>query len=415
MVDMAAERPTTSPTPSGLRWVADVLLGSVPDDDVVVGPDVPAGYREVVAFTPFPGPASPYALLPLDRKAAAETLRRIGNPSAKLKRLATSTLALGASSGVPQRIRGTRVRFSVPSGWDGEDLLTHLREVLGDEGLEIGVILGRDRPNRKPVLKVMDRDGRAIAFAKLGWNALSAELVRHEADVLTALATPDRRPRSFDVPQVLHRGEWSGSSLLIVSAAPPEGWLRDGPPEDAPADAGRELAGMDGDEGLLGETEYWRDARARIGDADPTGPSGETLLRAADEIEQRWADRRVALGRWHGDWIPWNMTVVDGRPFVWDWERSATGVPAGIDLAHFEFDVRAKVRGETPDTAVRECLRRAPRSLEKLGLPTDLGPLVHRLHLIEMCLRFEEARARGVVVEDAIYRPALDELLTGAP
>jgi hypothetical protein len=109
------------------------------------------------------------------------------------------------------------------------------------------------------------------------------------------------------------------------------------------------------------------------------------------------------------------MTVVDGRPFVWDWERSATGVPAGIDLAHFEFDVRAKVRGETPDTAVRECLRRAPRSLEKLGLPTDLGPLVHRLHLIEMCLRFEEARARGVVVEDAIYRPALDELLTGAP
>lgn len=412
---MAAQRPTTSPTSSGLRWVADVLLGTRPDDDVVVGPDVPAGYREVLAFIPFPGPGSPYALLPVGRRAAAETLRRIGNPSAKLKRLATSALALGTGSGVPQRIRGARVRFSVASEWDGEDLVTHLREVLGEEDLEIGVILGRDRPNRKPVLKVVDHDGRAIAFAKLGWNALSTDLVRHEADVLTALAAPESRPRSFDVPQVLHRGGWSGSALLVVSAAPPEGWLRDGPPADAPVEAGRELAGMDGDEGLLGETGYWRDVRTRIAAVDAPGPSGETLLRAAGEIEHRWADRRVALGRWHGDWIPWNMTVVDGRPFVWDWERSATGVPAGIDLAHFEFDVRTKVRGEAPDTAVRECLRRASRSLEKLGLPTDLGPLVHRLHLIEMCLRFEEARTRGVVVEDAIYRPALDELLTGAP
>ena len=69
----------------------------------------------------------------------------------------------------------------------------------------------------------------------------------------------------------------------------------------------------------------------------------------------------LQLGRWHGDWAPWNMARAGGRVQVWDWERSVTGVPVGLDMIHFQVQREVQV-GSSPEAAVNAALdRRRPR------------------------------------------------------
>ena len=45
--------------------------------------------------------------------------------------------------------------------------------------------------------------------------------------------------------------------------------------------------------------------------------SPTTLARLAE----RYADQPVALGSWHGDWVPWNMARDGEEVLLWDWEH----------------------------------------------------------------------------------------------
>jgi hypothetical protein len=371
-----------------------------------------------MSFWAFPSSSRPYVLVPEQSpRSAAEALRRLGNPPSKGKRLAETILAAGMATGLPLRILPGRVHLTVSvnggGGPDRETLADHLREVLGIDELSVAVILGHSRrPNRKPVLRLVSPSGETIAFAKVGWNQLSRQLIRNEAQVLRVLGSDQGRPKSFDVPHTLHAGTWRGLELLVVSAAPRDHWLHDGPPIDLPETATQEVAELGiGVKASLGESPYWRRTVERINRTEPSTQTGRELRLAADRIERDDGGSELFFGRSHGDWTPWNMCLADDRLFVWDWERSEDDVPMGLDAAHFDFEVRAKIKGDAPDRAVRGSLLKAKRSLERMGIDGSLAPLLARLHLVEMSLRFQEGQATGLEVHDSMYLSALRELL----
>jgi hypothetical protein len=62
-------------------------------------------------------------------------------------------------------------------------------------------------------------------------------------------------------------------------------------------------------------------------------------------------------------------------------------------------------------TAAKRVLGRPAFSLDALGVPESLRQLLLCLHLVEMALRFDEARATGVGVVDRRYRRPLEILL----
>jgi hypothetical protein len=372
----------------------------------------------MMTFWAFPSSSRPYVLVPeRSPKSAAEALRRLGNPPSKGKRLAESLLAAGMATGLPLRILPGRLHLTISNNGaypkrEGT-LADHLREVLGIDELSVAVILGHSRrPNRKPVLRLVAASGETIAFAKVGWNELSRQLIRNEAQVLRALGSEPGRPKSFDVPHALHAGTWRGLELLVVSAAPRDHWLHDGPPIDLPEAATQEVAELGvGVKATLGDSPFWRRMVARVNRTEPGSDTGRELRLAADSIERDDGESELFFGRSHGDWTPWNMSIADGRLFVWDWERSEDDVPRGLDAAHFDFEVRAKIKGDAPDRAVRGSLLGARRSLERMGVDGSLAPLLARLHLIEMSLRFQEGQATGLEVRDSMYLSALRELL----
>ena len=87
--------------------------------------------------------------------------------------------------------------------------------------------------------------------------------------------------------------------------------------------------------------------------ARPTTPP-PSCTRRSHRSMKHGAKQPNPFGSWHGDWMPWNLLRSGTDLWVWDWERSASGVPVGLDAAHFRFDIESKIRG-------RRRRRRPPR------------------------------------------------------
>ena len=100
----------------------------------------------------------------------------------------------------------------------------------------------------------------------------------------------------------------------------------------------------------------------------------------------------LTFGRWHGDWVEWNLAQADGRLFAWDWAYSAPDVPFGFDLLQF-FHLRHRVlRDEAPTVALAHAAEDAGPGLRQLGIPADEVGAVVALHHTEVLLREERAR-----------------------
>jgi hypothetical protein len=398
-------------------WLGTLLLaGAVPDDEIAVADAPPPGYRSVMGFRALPNARDPYLLMPLDsRAAAAASVHHIGNPLKRRMRLAESALSLSFQFGVGQRVLNQQLHVCVPADTvvEAPTLIDRALTLVGRTDLSTALILGRDRPNRKPVLKLLAPDGEPVAFAKVGWNELSRELVGHEAHVLTTMGSDDRRPTSFRVPTVIGYDEGDLIDLLVVTPVPQATGLRGGPPAEVPMLATREVAVSDGVSWeTLAASRYWSGLRERVAGAGVGDPVGAAQIGAVEQLERSYGTREIPFGTWHGDWTPWNMTRVDDTLYVWDWERAGGPVPVGLDLMHFDFDVRVKIQGRSPEQAIHDSVLETGPRLEALGLPSGLSHALGTLHLLEMTVRFQQARGSGVDVADTIYAPALRAILS---
>ena len=397
---------------SAVRDADACTRGLTAADDRVraaIGP-VPPGWTPIERYVLLPSARHPQILAPASaRGPAAAAVTQFSNGAPRRTRLAAAAVAGALRAGVAQRVLRGRASISVAPGVGSGDLPDlvlshHLARVLDLRRADLAVRVGAARPNGKPVVQVAAPDGRIVAFAKVGWNDLTHGLVAAEAEALGRLA--GSRPSAFAVPELLHAGDWGGSAVTAV--APAMGGRPHVSPEP-PAGATRELAlGGATERSALTESSWWRRVRERI-DASGGGEQG----RLADRIAEADGGRELAFGRGHGDWTPWNMAELEGRLVVWDWERAGDGVPVGVDAAHYCLLVALNARGLPPDSAVPDVLTRLPGVLERLDVPASDARLVVSLELLEMSVRFAEARAVGVTGLRDRFGSALAALLDG--
>jgi hypothetical protein len=191
----------------------------------------------------------------------------------------------------------------------------------------VGVLLGTERANSKPVLQVFDAAGRTIAFVKLDPRP-GAQLASNEASALEMLA--DSAPRGVRVPRLLHRDRWNDLEVLVLS--PLAGSQSVSADDDPVLPAVASIAAVSG---LFFTTVTTLIQRQRENASLLEHPEqAETVKRALDLLEQSYGDLKLCTGAWHGDWAPWNIRQVGREVQVWDWERFATGVPFGLDAVH---------------------------------------------------------------------------------
>lgn len=332
------------------------------------------------------GAAGEFLVPSAGRRAAVRPLldyRRLRPWRPRLGRLAAAGI-VGAGLG---GLLGAR-RVGV-AGADEALLLDHLAEVLGTPGL---LFAGTARPCRDfvtPVLQLLRGDGRTVGFAKLGWDEVTDEMIRNEHDALARIARSG--VRGLEVPGVLWCGDWNGHAVL-VTAPMPLGVARLRSDGDVPIGPLRAVATVDGPlvRSSIADSEYW--ARARTTAADAVATGDDAIAERLAVIEADFGGIELEYGRWHGDWVPWNLATVRGALHAWDWAYSASPVPFGFDALHFTYLPRQVLGGMTPDAASAAATPEAEVALRALDVPADRWAAIRALHRLEIDLR--EARAR---------------------
>jgi hypothetical protein len=400
------------PRTEGLDWACRLLFGS--DGRVTArrrsagarNQPAPAGFHRAESYLALPRASNPRLLVPLGSpRAAAAALARNHDATSLKARLGRAALGAGLRVGLTQRLADRVDVFADATLTAGERprvLLTdHLRGIFGRNDLEMAVILGVPRLNRKPVLQVLAADGTVVGYVKAAWNDLTGGLVRNEARVLADLAAAGPRgtgPVTFTPPAFVAAGPWGELELIAASALPNAVRPDSAHVFEPPMAVIAEIAGLWGrSTARLAESSYWAGVRERLAAKDG---ASEIVPRAVEWIERRFGAVEMAFGAWHGDFTPWNMARTDDATYVWDWERAAPA-PAGLDLLHFLFQTVCRFDGRTPQESVAAGSRRTPGLLPLLDVPLDSEAALWALYRLELLFRYDEAREAGVLARQS--------------
>ena len=348
-----------------------------------------AGYQRYLVM---PSPADPRLVIPTRPRRSSATLLRALRDRTSLKARA-QTLAISGAALVNARTQ------ELPTPTLFEVVARALGRTADD--VVVGVHIGPPRANRKPVLAVADRTGHLIAFAKYGVNALTDELVSHEARALQQLGLAAQAGvlEHCTVPELIASGRHDDHEYAIQSPIPTSA-----PPSARKAEAAAvvaaqtEVAAM---RPVSGDQQSF--LQAVLGRwAERVSGSDDDVVRRFADLATQWADLAesspLTWGSWHGDWRPTNMAVIGAGCSVWDWERFASGVPVGFDALHLFLTTRLPSVRDVA-TVPHDVVENAPRLLRPFGVSertaAELTVVGYFLELAGRYLDDDQAGAGG--------------------
>ncbi len=340
----------------------------------------PTADRRVVAeLLALRGPAGDF-VVPAGRDAWRPLLAYNRLRPARV-RIARAGLALAIASGLGRVVGEHRTLTARPGD---RVLLDYLATALGQPRL---VFAGTDRPCREfvtPVLQLFTVDGRCVGFAKIGWDPVTQRMIDDEADALRRVRAA--APKAVRVPEVLWHGYWQGLAVMVTAPMPTD--IRRLPRRArVPVEPLVEIAAVDGPVAPtpLGTSEYLRDATETGFAAATVGR--RDVLRRAERIAADFGALDLTFGRWHGDWVPWNLGRSSDTLFAWDWAYSARAVPLGFDAMHFTAIPAEVLGGASRAEAATHAAEVSEPALRVLGLDDDQVRAVAELHRLELELR----------------------------
>jgi hypothetical protein len=385
---------------AGLSTLVDRFWHTEDDDSPVVATtgELPPTHQLVEEYLVLPSLARPRYLVPVaaPRAVTAAFTEHLATAKASSRALGVM-VASGARLGMLGRVGTSRLRIGIDrripekrrADWLILSRLARELDVPGAYGI---IAIRRQMPNSKPTARVFTQDGLALGYLKLGWSEATDELVENETQTLLSL---DGRVGPVTTPTVAASGGWSGHRFHLARSLPTgiRPWSGEaGHPTaiQAVASSGWVLSVS------LAGSEYAEGTLRRLEDARAAGVTeAEALLDWLRRLcHQTGADIELQMGRWHGDWIPWNLGKVGDTTVAWDWEYSAPSAPLGFDLVHWHFQSRlAKADGTLREAA--EAAWRNASQLSQIGVPSEHHRLVVSAYLIEILTRAAHLAGQG--------------------
>ena len=370
---------------------------------------LPPGFTVAEEYAVLPNAENARMLVPVGASAAvgAAFSRRFSTLHGARERGYRSGLAAGYRVGAVERLCRDRLVVGMDQrvprrDWPQWLLLSHLEATLGVSELVALIPVRRAMPNTKPAFRLFDRAGRPHGYAKLGWSPATRAVVRDES---LALSSVQGRLSAVQVPRPLAAGSWRGSDYVVAEPLPPDlrPWRTD---PLAAAHVLRDIAASGvTTRAPLSESSYLRRTLSSLSVASHVAPELGAALRTWLESLSHH-ETPLVFGRWHGDWVPWNVASSDdGGVVAWDWEYSHPDVPVGFDLLHWHYQRRLAAKDGTIEAAV-QALYAAQDQLSALSVPADMHRTVASLYLIEMLTRSLRLAAAGAGWNPRVYPPA---------
>ncbi len=337
-------------TPGSVEWLVEILRGTGDATET---------------YAVLPSGRSPRLIISVDHpKAIVPGVSGASFLSGDLGRVLRPLLAASTRVGL-DRILGKRI--AVPGT---DSLSSTIAECLGEESVSLAIVAGPVRPNQKPVARVLNTRGETLAFAKIGWNEYTNDLVRHEADALSEIVAP----AGVQVPEVIALLSHGSCNVLVVSAIQLEGAR---PPAVAPD---RLLERIVAEHPVTAvdfvTSAWWRSALVGAASIELAPEVSEWIEQFPDSVQSS-----MLVARCHGDWAPWNLLESPHGWGVLDWERSRPDAPLGIDLAH-----QAMQTGLARGGSVAEATAQAVATIEHTSFHDPMLVLAPARELVAMYL-----------------------------
>jgi hypothetical protein len=180
----------------------------------------------------------------------------------------------------------------------------------------------------------------------------------------------------------VHHGTWKGVPVLVQQALP---LAQSGSaPSSAPVEVMAEIGSLDGSaREMLGESSFL----ARVAPPETESWNGIDVRSFARLHGALAAAGPVAFGCWHGDFGPWNMARDASTTEVWDWERFSSGVPIGLDAAHYQTQ-RGVASQTEPAVAWHLISSDVAGVLEAIDADASTAPVVGACYLLAIVARY---------------------------
>jgi len=204
-------------------------------------------------------------------------------------------------------------------GFDFNGWLEEVRREMAAPGLTASVFWPTEAYRKRIYVHLFDARARPVGFVKVSLNDDNDERLGREAVMLHELEGLSlTRSR---VPRVLADKRWRGRRYLILEPVPERAVPRHDP--SFPAGLVDEFAGpartVAGEE--IDSLSWWARYQRRLTAED--APFDAEL--------RRWIAGGVRVRRQHGDFGRHNVVMVDGHPWVFDWEEASDDAPAITD------------------------------------------------------------------------------------
>lgn len=345
---------------------------------------VPDGHRVVERYTVIPSMAKPRFLVPMESNMAAiNSFRKYNAMRSRRTRAGRAALAAAFQSGLARRVFRDQLMVTADRRLSQQELaeqlvLVHLADQLDLPRVLAAISVRRISPNSKPTLQLFSPDGGQIGYAKLGWSPATRAMVQSEASTLEAVSG---RLKSVIAPRVMITGTWRDRLYAVTRPLPEPVGRWTAPPARAPQLILEVAHSGDVARQPLAGSVYERSLRRQL---DDVGVTAETRILSAWLDRLAGVDVQLEFGRWHGDWVSWNMGRAQNGVTVWDWEHSAPLVPVGFDALHWYFQHTLPARGiDASVAAVDDALA----DLSAVGVQRGAARHVSSLYLLEMFVR----------------------------
>jgi len=203
-------------------------------------------------------------------------------------------------------------------------------------------------PKGKCTVKLMDINGKALAYGRYSLKKETVQNIKHEASILLKLNVLGLK--NF-VPELIYKGNVEGSDgyMLIQSAG------LDFKSENYLTENHFDFLGRLVTEESISSLNVIN--KIKIDLAESLGAiAGKTILKAIDilKINKPGLIKKTLL---HGDFAPWNIRKkYDGELFVFDWEfADESGVP-WLDALHFEFQLSILVDNNSIEKTINRMI-----------------------------------------------------------
>ena len=349
----------------------------------------------------------PKLLVPVHARAASRAAftRYLTTDSSRSRALGYGSAAVFGSP-VGEQVMGARLRVAIDANipadqWSQWLLLRYFEQILGATDLVGYLPVRRAIPNAKPTMRLFERAGTPQGYAKVGWSEATRAVVRNEASALTQV---HERLQILHAPPLAAAGTWHGYEYAIAAPLPANVRPYDVSPSSTPELMWDIVASGHVSRGPLKDSGFAHRVRAELESSATSQPhDAEVLLAWLARLEKNTSD--IDFGRWHGDFVPWNLGRTAAGPVAWDWEYSDPDVPVGFDIVHWQFQRQIAPATGTLSAAV-QAADNASHLLTALNVHPDTTQFITSLYLLEVFTRAVRMSAAGAGWNRKFY-PAL--------